>query len=491
MKISSVGLVFGMLLAASSPAQINLPGGKDIKIDLGGSLDNLFKGESPLSTSTKDVYEGMHCLDGWNPEFTIIGNADKTNGKWLLKPGSYRVTLNAFCGRGYAKGPSKGMGYGTAPWKGKQADIIQGLVRRYDCSNVKQEDAQLLIWSILARVKPSKMNQHMQACLAALVEPKDIARLEGYSLDSLSEEAMGKLQGKVDDAMRPFYEAENKFRGMMYQADQNFSEIERFMVPVDDDLPSTINRGRWIPSPKGYLYRYLPHAYPKFDFDIMVPQKPLITRDGKGRITRLECPAGVVTEVEYDDSTQTFKIPNEGKLVAYAIKKVRFQNQGLHHGDSPQQAEFDVHGCILKGSYSKKRPADQSSLMGLLANINSDYQDGSFDRWRERYETGRGMYDDYNELRGYYDRYDRIQNGTASSDDFLDMGHYRDGLWSAITGGGLGWIAEHHARQAEALAAATQAIDRLPGAEVDPTDTIGMPGNPGGQRAIMSGVSFY
>jgi hypothetical protein len=71
------------------------------------------------------------------------------------------------------------------------------------------------------------------------------------------------------------------------------------------------------------------------------------------------------------------------------------------------------------------------------------------------------------------------------------MSHYRDGIWAALTGGGIGWIAEHHARQAEALAAATQVIDSLPGGtDVDPTDRIGMPGNPGGQRALLSTRSF-
>ena len=220
MKSLGICLVVGAL-AASSLAQIKLPGGKDIKIDLGGGLDNIFKPESPLSTSPKDLYEGVRTLDGFNPEFKTLTNADKRDGKFVLAPGAYRLTLHAFCGKGYAKGPSKGMGYGTAPWKGKQADIIQNLVRKYDQTNVPQEQAQLLIWSILARVKPSKMNSEMQGYLAKLLEPKDIARLEGYSLDSLSEDAMGKLQGKVDDSIRPFYEAENKFRGMMYQSTQN------------------------------------------------------------------------------------------------------------------------------------------------------------------------------------------------------------------------------------------------------------------------------
>jgi len=491
--MKSFGVLTGLcFLSSLSVAQIKLPGGGGIKIDLGSGLENLFKAESPLTTSPKDMYEGLHTLDGWNPDFKILTNADKTGGKFILKPGAYRMTLHAFCGKGYAKGPSKGMGYGVADWKGKQADILQKLVRKYDPATVPQNEAQMLIWSILARVKPSKMNQHMQAQLALLVEPKDIARLEGYSLDSLSEEAMAKLQGKVDDSMRPFYNAENQFRGMMYQATQNFGDIERLMVPIDENLPSSINQGRWIPHPKGYLFRMIPHGYPRFDYEVVVPEKPKITRDDKGRITRLECPAGFISEVEYDDNVAPFKVPDEAKLVGYAIKKVRYINPGFHPGESPNSKEFDVRGCVLKGTYSgKKKKSAPTSFMGLLASIAPGFQEGGLDRWRDRYETGRGAYDDYQEYRGYYDRYRRIEGGTASADDFLDTSHYTDGLWSAITGGGLGWIAEHHARQAEALAAATQAIDRLPGdTTVDPSDGIGMPGNPGGQRALLSSRIF-
>ena len=200
-----------------------------------------------------------------------------------------------------------------------------------------------------------------------------------------------------------------------------------------------------------------------------------------------------MSEVEYDDSLEPYKIPDEGKLVAYAIKKVKLSNPGLKEGDAPNSAEFEVHACLLKGTYAKKKTSPQLTVQELFTSWNPfAQQGGSYEQWRQRYETGRGAYDDYNELRGYYDRYDRIQHGTASSDDFLDLSHYRDGIWSAISGGGLGWIADHHARQAEALAAATQVIDRLPGeSTVDPTDTIGMPGNPGGQRAITSSRLFY
>lgn len=487
--MKSLGVLTSIFLFSSfAGAQIKLPGGNGIKIDLGSGLDQIFKPESPLTTSPKDIFAGFHSMDGWNPDFKELTNADKTDGKWILQPGAYRLKLHAFCGRGYAKGPSKGMGYGVAPWKGKQADILLKLVRNYDKSSVSQDDTQLLIWSILARVKPSKMSKTMQAELALLVEPKDIARLEGYSLDAMGDEVMNRLQGKVDESLRPFYEAENKFRGMMYQATQDYSEIEKFMVPVDENLPSSITQGRWIPHPNGYFFRYIPHGYKQFDYEVVVPRPPKVDKDAKGRITRIETSDGYISEVQYEDSVEPYKFPEEPHLLAYAIKKVRFQAPPEKEGEEPRKAEFDVQSCILQGTYSnKKREKEpQESLLELFPSLEP-LQLSWFQRARDLYRTGRELHDDYNDARDWYDRGQRLRNDDPSYNELLETSHYRDGVREAIGGGGIGWIAETHARAAEALAAATRRINGL--TSVDPTDGIGMPGNPGGQRAIMSNRS--
>ena len=492
--MKALGIIFGTcLMSTASFGQIKLPGGGGITLDLGGGLDNLVKPESPLSTSPKDTYIGFPFLDGLNPDFKTLANADKTDGKWMLQPGAYRMTLHSFCGRGYAKGPSKGMGYGTAVWKGKQADILQKLLRNYDAASVPQHDAQLLIWSIIARVKPSKMSSSMQGQLAQLVEPKDIARLEGYSLDSLSDDMMAKLQGKVDDTMRPFYDAENKFRGMMYQSTQNFAEIENLMVPVDENLPTTINQGRWIPSPKGYLYRYIPHGYPKFDFEVLIPREPVVVRDDKGRITHLETADGYISEVTYEDSVDPYKFPDDPNLVAYAIKHVKYQAPGANPGDPVRTAEYDVQGCVLKGNYSgksKKLTANHFDIRDIFANIGVVSQGGWFGHARDLYREGREVRESADSYREYYERGQRLGQGNENYENLLDYSHYRDGLREAAGGGGLGWIGETYARAGEALAAATRRINNLGTTPVDPTEVIGMPGNPGGQRALVSNRSY-
>lgn len=78
--------------------------------------------------------------------------------------------------------------------------------------------------------------------------------------------------------------------------------------------------------------------------------------------------------------------------------------------------------------------------------------------------------------------------GDASADDFLDTGHYRDGIEAATSGDPserMEWIAEHHARQNEALLHGINVLESLPdGTEVDPSDRVALPGHRGSQRLV-------
>ena len=467
-------------LAPFAVAQIKLPG-----IELPGLEDLLFKKGDVFSTNLKDAWEGAKFLDGFEPETVKITAADRNaKGTWTLKSGAYTADIRSFCGRGYSYGPSKGMGYATGPWKGEHAQILQNLVRKYSLSDVAQRDAQLLIWAILSRTKPSKLAPELKATAAKLLTPDEIRKLEGYSVDALSEDMMRRVIGKADSALRPLYEAENKVRSMASQANRPFEDFEKLMVTTaPENLPSTINKGRWIWHKNGYFYRTMPSHYSRTTLEVVVPRKPEITRDAKGRITRLECPPGVVSEMEYDDSKEAVKCPGDEKLTMVFFKRVKVSMPDPKNEGQTLTYEKVADGFIFDGTPSKK----SASFWGeLVASIRPVLQD-----WAGRLEGAHEQYERYNEYRDYYDRYNRIENGEASSDDFFDLSHYRDGLWSALTGGGLGWIADHHARQAEALAHATNVLDGLPdGSDVYPSDGVMVPGNPGSQRLLGSSSTW-
>ena len=114
-----------LALAVTAPAQfgdrIRPP---RIDVDLPGIEDLLFKKESPLSTSLKDVTtEGWPVFDGYDPvEVKDLKSAPLDDrGRFVLTPGVWKGTIDSFCGRSASYGPQRGLGYLLGPWKGPKA----------------------------------------------------------------------------------------------------------------------------------------------------------------------------------------------------------------------------------------------------------------------------------------------------------------------------------------------------------------------------------
>jgi hypothetical protein len=475
-------------------AQLRLPGGGDLPdINLPGLEDLLFKKEKPLTTRLEDAWQGVPHLDGWAPfQPTVLTNGNRNaEGIWNVQPGAYSIELKSFCLRGYTYGPSPGMGYAIGPWKGPHAEILQNVIRRWSLTDIPQQQAQALLWSLLARTKPSKLNRELKVVAGVLLKPEEIATLEGFSLDGLSNRVVGQLTRNVSRELRPLYEAENKIRRMATQANHSYRDMQRLMVlEAPANLPTTLPRGRWLWDPKGYFFRVRIGGYSRTFFEAVVPRKPLINRDSLGRITRLECPPGVVSEVVYDDAEPAKPFPQDPGLTVYPIKGVKLSMPDPENPTVNLTFEKEVSGFIFKGI---PKPKPKSDRQALVLRVLSPYGASPlvFQNWGRRYEQAQDAYDRYNTYRDYADRAGRIQDGTASPDAFLDPSHYREGLWEALTGGGLGWLADHYSRQAEAVAYATQQIDQLGrDTPVDPSGGIFTPGNRGSQLIGGSRASF-
>lgn len=475
-------------LASFAAAQLRLPDGGDALrgVDVRGLLGGLNKG-SGFTTSIEDALRAPRYLDELNPgeaqRLTLEGRS--AEGTWTLKPGYYTVSLHTFCLKGYTPRPTQGMGYYLAPWKGPRAELFQTIVERYGLKNgaVEQADAQQLLWALLARTKPRALRGGAQKAMVALLKPEEIAALEVDALDILDDRVMGPLMRQVDKALQPLYEAENGVRKVATKANGTLEEMERLMVvDLERPLASLTPANRWMWHPAGYAVRLTTeNGYRRKGFEIYVPPVPKIERDALGRITRLETAGGYVSSVEYDDSERPQTIPNDPNVLAYKIKSVRLIAPG-------QDETFAVSNFI----FVRKRDAWRQDWLAALSPVPVQTP-GWFDRWRERWERWNGHREDFDTLNGYRERWERGRTGRASADDFFDQDHYREGVESAVTGDTsdrLGWIADHHARQAEALAHATDIIGGLGEPEFDPSDAVYQPANPGGQRIGASSFPY-
>lgn len=496
-----------LCLAFATSSQINLPGGQrfpDINIP---GLEKLFKEDPPLTTSLNDKVFELSFLDGWNPKnFQKLTDENLTaNGTWKLNPGYYEFHIQTYCAHAATYGPSQGMGYVTGFYKGKQAKLLQDIMKRsVKFRDLPQTNIQELVWAILAKAKPKNLQGGARKAAETLLTKEEIDKLNGSGLDFLENRIMNQLLSKFDAALRPIYEAENKMRGLLYKANQPFEELERIAVLVPrEDLPTTIPKGRWNLNPNGYAVRFFPKGYSQTIMQVAVPHKFRVTRDSIGRIIKLEGPPGYISEVEYDDEEPGIPCPEDNQLIAYKFKRIVLTAPNPNDASQPRTAEFKNTGwTFVMKKPGMEKTLYQNHVYNLLAMNNSrDFvssitsQGGWFQRWRERYQTYRDLREPYDQINSYrtsYDRFGRYSEGRWSSEEFFDRGHYVQGLEYGTLGSPsdrVDWIVDHHMSQNEALLEAITVLDTLP-TESDAADYVIVPGNRGSQRLLGSGRSF-
>lgn len=194
---------------------------------------------------------------------------------FLLKPGFYTGTFKSFCLQAGTYGPDKGNGYLYAPLAGPKEKIARTLIANWEQHpEIEQHTVQLLLWAIVAKTNFSKLSPDLQLAAAKLLNKNELSSLGNTIIDYLSGEAMAKLTNNLPEPAKTVIEIENKIRGLMYQTNASYSEIESLamlagIAPPNTEFPS----GVWGLHPDGYYIKYLPHSYSKTEVVIYVPQK--------------------------------------------------------------------------------------------------------------------------------------------------------------------------------------------------------------------------
>lgn len=449
------------------------------------SLSELTKEEPPL-TSTIDTVKffGFPEFDDLQPTDFVQVTQDQRNKdfNYDLPPGHYQFDFKSFCVRGYTYGPTEGMGFLNNKWSGSKVDFLKEILHRYNAKpEVDQKDIQLLVWAVIARVKPQDMKGGARDALLALFGKDGEKMMAKGALDFLSEKVTKDLFAKVDSKTRPFYEYDNKMRGMFYRANVPYSEFEKLAVlPAPPDAPKTqIPANRWQLDPAGYLFRVTSTGYSKIRMQVVVPRSLQITRDTLHRITKLSAPDYEMT-LTYDDVTP-FVCPDDSNMKGYVVSKVTITNSAgtitSPHAD-----------WVFQGAPSPKRKLFQSNPVWLRLMTPLRFQN-FFERWQGRYERAKDMRDRFESYDDYYQRTQRIRNGSEPENDLFDVSNIRD-MIKSLWGGEedrLEQIADTHGRMAEHLAHADSVIDSLPTTStVDPTDHVNTPAAPGHQNLVSS-----
>lgn len=447
--------------------------------DLGGlarqvpSLDSWLRG-APLTTSFDDTGRQQPILDRKETRRTpqSLRTLPRTaTGGFRLQPGLWSDTFESYCLRTATHAPGQGDGYLLAPIKGARASaietILQNTVRH---PQVPRDDAQMLLWAILSRVRVSAMAPKLQNAARALLPPNEIRAINASGLDMLAAAERTRLLRGLAAPVRQALEIESELRYRFSRADVTYAEVERIAVLSGvrpPDKTNAINRGQWSRHPRGYFIRFFPDSFARTRVEILVPEKVTITRDHLNRIIALEDARGGRTETVYNDAVPPRRHPRDSRLMAYAFKTIRFIRPGA--GGKPEVHEIHDRGWTFHRSRPRSRGASAAPFMGV---VNAAYRipessfgtQGGFDDWAERAEQAQEMRDRYD---FYRERADRATDPPSEDavDELEDTDHYRDGIDAATSGDPgdrLEWIIDHHERQAGALEWAISVLDGLP-----------------------------
>ena len=234
----------------------------------------------PISTNfddcnKTDILPPSFGTDSTKKQLCDLKSFYSSTEGFTLKPGFYTGTFKSFCLQAGTHGPDKGNGYLFAPLAGPKEKIARTLIANWEQHpEIEQRKVQLLLWAIVAKTNFSKLSPDLQLAAASLLNKNDINALGSTIVDYLSGEAMSKLTANLPEPAKTIIEIENKIRGLMYQANASYDQIENLAMlggfaAADPDFPG----GVWGLHPDGYYIKYLPHSYSKTEVVVYVPQK--------------------------------------------------------------------------------------------------------------------------------------------------------------------------------------------------------------------------
>ena len=308
--------VLCVLVLCSTSAWCQLPGVRLPKVKIEGvglpqvpipSVADLLKEEPPLATALADGLPRLPLLDGWEPAdlsepWAPVHSAE---GGFVLEPGTYELDLDSFCLHAGTHGPGKRTeGYLHGPYRGARAELLRTIVRRYASTpEATRQEAQALLWAVLARSDLSKATGSARAGADKLLTPQEVAGLSGGPWGALPDSLKRELRKQLSPAQRALFDAQDKLRSLLTKPTTSFAQLERLAVRTgnpsrsEDDV--ALPDACWNLHPGGALVRYVPHGYSRTTVQMHVPSPVGVERDAAGRVQRVWDAWGGVMEVIY------------------------------------------------------------------------------------------------------------------------------------------------------------------------------------------------
>ncbi len=265
-----------------------------IALGMAGCCDlcKVLNQDLPITTSVSDSTGEAPELDGYEPKDpALLTEMPRTSeGGFYLLPGDYEYTAQTYCLRPGTYAPKvDGPGYINAELKGSASGMVRtALERSVAHPDIEQQQIQLLLWAITARVELTNMDPEVQRAASVLLTPLQLAQLSSNAIGAVSQPLLDKALQSVPSAARQAVEAQAVVRNALAQAGSTYADIEHAAVLIGDAPAQSQVRnipwGRWSRDPNGFFVRYLPSDYTSTVVQLHVPSDTPAARYASGRL---------------------------------------------------------------------------------------------------------------------------------------------------------------------------------------------------------------
>lgn len=299
-KMSSVGSIVGLFTfgCASGPVTTQIDKNKNPVVAKPLQFQSPFQAIDNLMASDASRLKDPHAQKIKNTTLKTllsqqieVANELKETGKLLLKPGiSYEFDLEAFCVHAGVERPVKGDGLFLGDIHGAAKSWLPVILQNYKNKGLSQEDAQILIWSLLSGTHFDKLNTKNQSQLLKFFPDAPVR----FGHSAIEDHAKSFLLSQVPTDILLAKEQFDKYQGILQDTRIKFSEIERTLSPVSS-RSEALDVG-WLKHEDGYYIHLEADGYQKVRVKIYAPE-------------------GIKTGTHFEP-TQHVALPGEGQRLA-------------------------------------------------------------------------------------------------------------------------------------------------------------------------------
>jgi hypothetical protein len=190
-----------------------------------------------------------------------------TTGKLQLKPGfSYEFTLESFCVHSGAVRPIKGDGLFLGDVEGVAKNWLPQILSQYKSKNIIQNEAQVLIWSLISGSRFDELNSENRKNLTKIFPDAAVRFGNSFVEDSAKSFLLSQIPSEILSAKEKF----DDYKNLLQDSKSKYSEIEQILSPESSRL-NPIPVG-WLKHEDGYYIQLKSDGYQKVHVQIYAPE---------------------------------------------------------------------------------------------------------------------------------------------------------------------------------------------------------------------------